>query len=372
MKTEKEQVICNLRSVRQAKGLSQSELAARVGVKRQAVYDMETGRYVPNTALALRIARELDCRVETLFSLDDSEDEKPVTLVEKAVAANARVSVASVRDRLVAYPLDGKWLLNDGFQAADGLLSPDSGRVQLLQGGRIEKKVLLLGCDPAFAILGARASMRSADVAVQCRFASSRLALERLASGCAHIAGTHLHNLPSVESNLSFARKMLPGARATVIAFSFFEEGLMVAPGNPRRIRSVADLAREGTRFVNREPGAALRTLLDERLAQAGISGDSIEGYDKLIPSHNLCAQMVAFYMADAALGLRAVAAAYGLDFVPMEAVRCDLVIPSDFLDLPGVKVILDVLQTRSLRDELSALPGYESSCTGKLIGEVS
>ena len=371
MKIEKDQVVCNLRPVRQAKGLSQSELAARVGVKRQAIYDMETGRYVPNTALALRIARELGCKIETLFSLDDSEEEKTITLVEKAAAPNARVSVASVRDRLVAYPLDGKWLLNDGFQAADGVLLPDNGRVQLLQGG-IEKKVLLLGCDPAFAILGARASLRSADVAVQCRFASSRLALERVASGCAHIAGTHLHNLPSVESNLSFAQKMLPGIKAMVIAFSYFEEGLMVAPGNPRRIQSVADLARAGTRFVNREPGAALRALLDERLAQTGISGDMIEGYDKLVPSHNLCAQMVAFYMADAALGLRAVASAYGLDFVPMEAVRCDLVIPSDFLELPAVKVLMDVLQTRSLREELSALPGYESSCTGKVIGEIS
>ncbi|MGC8491618.1 MAG: substrate-binding domain-containing protein [Syntrophobacteraceae bacterium] len=371
MKSEKEQVTCNLRSIRQANGLSQSELAARVGVKRQAVYDMETGRYVPNTALALRIARELGCRVETLFSLEDFEEEKPVLLIEDTVGANARVSVASVRDRLVAYPLDGKWLLNDGFQAADGLFSPDSGRVQLLQGGRIEKKLLLLGCDPAFAILGARASSRSADVSVQCRFASSRLALERVASGFAHIAGTHLHNLPSVESNVSFARKMFPDAGATVIAFSFFEEGLMVAPGNPRHINSVGDLARKGTRFVNREPGAALRTLLDDRLAQAGISAESIEGYDKLLPSHNLCAQMVAFSMADAALGLRAVAVAYGLDFVPMEAVRCDLVIPSDFMDLPAVKVLLDVLQTRSLRDELSALPGYESSCTGKVIGEV-
>lgn len=75
--------------------------------------------------------------------------------------------------------------------------------------------------------------------------------------------------------------------------------------------------------------------------------------------------------MADAALGLRAIAAAYGLDFIPMEAVRCDLVIPNDFLDLPAVKVILDVLQTRSLREELSSLPGYESGCTGTVIGQV-
>ena len=75
--------------------------------------------------------------------------------------------------------------------------------------------------------------------------------------------------------------------------------------------------------------------------------------------------------MADAALGLRAVAAAYGLDFIPMEAVRCDLVIPCDLLDLPAIKILLDVLHTQSLRKEISSLPGYESSCTGTIIGHV-
>jgi putative molybdopterin biosynthesis protein len=372
MGTIKEQVLCNLRSARKTKGLSQSELAVRVGVKRQAIYDMETGRYVPNTALALRMAKELGCRVEDLFALDESEAEQPVTLVEKPGIVNTRVSVARVRERLIAYPLDGKWLLRDGFQAADGLLSPDCSHVQLLQRSEhLEKNVLLLGCDPAFAILGAHASRWAADARVHCRFASSHLALERLATGYAHIAGTHLHNPAAVESNVTFAQKVLSGSKAMILAFSFFEEGLMVAPGNPHGIRTVADLAKPGMGFVNREPGAALRILLDERLAQEGITGECIRGYNNLVSNHSQCAQMVAFKLADAALGLRAVAAAHGLDFVPMEAVRCDLVIPCDFLDLAAIKILLDVLQTRSLREELASLPGYESACTGKVIGYV-
>lgn len=293
-------------------------------------------------------------------------------LVEKTAMANARVTLARVRERLIAYPLDGKWLFSEGFQPADGLLSPDRAHVQPFHSGEhLNKKVLLLGCDPALAILGAHASRWMADARVQCRFASSHLALERLAAGYAHIAGTHLHNPTSVESNVTLAQEVLSGSKAIVIAFSFFEEGLIVAPGNPHRIRTVADLANEGIRFVNREPGAALRILFDERLAQAGLSGEFIKGYDNLASTHNMCALMVAFDMAEAALGLRAVAAAYGLDFVTLEAVRCDLVIPCDFLDLPAVKVLLDVLQTRVLRDELSALPGYESACTGKIVGQV-
>jgi molybdate-binding protein len=203
------------------------------------------------------------------------------------------------------------------------------------------------------------------------RRGDSHGALERLAGGHAHIAGTHLHNAGTTEANLNFARDCLKGAGAMVVAFSSFEEGLMVAPGNPLSIRSVADLAGGRVRFVNRERGAALRTLLDERLAQAGVDVCSIRGYDHLLSNHSQCAQMVVMNMADAALGLRAVAGAYELGFVPMEAVRCDLVIPTDLLELKAVKVLLDLLQSRALRDELAALPGYESSHTGRVVGGV-
>ena len=57
MSTPTDRVVCNLKSVRRAKGFSQSDLAQLAGVKRQAIYDMESGRYVPNTAVALRLAR---------------------------------------------------------------------------------------------------------------------------------------------------------------------------------------------------------------------------------------------------------------------------------------------------------------------------
>ena len=367
-----DQVVCKVRSARKAKGLSQSQLAERVGVKRQAIYDMEVGRYVPNTAIALRLARELGCKVEDLFVMDAPCTGQPVALAEEADNADPRVSLARVRERLVAYPLGGRWMINDGLQASDGLLALDGKSVRVLQPQeRLEKKALLLGCDPAFALLGSHVSRIAGDVMVQCRFASSYKALEALSTGHAHIAGTHLHNSGPSEANLLLAQNTLAGSRVMVVAFSFFEEGLMVARGNPLEIRSVADLAKAGIRFVNREPGAALRILLDEHIDREGVPIEMVSGYHQLVSSHNQGAQMVAFKLADAALGLRAVAAAHGLDFVPMEAVRCDLVIPCDLLDHPAVKIILDALQTRALRDELASLPGYESSWTGSVIGRV-
>jgi molybdate-binding protein/DNA-binding XRE family transcriptional regulator len=373
MENVKEQVVCKLKPARVRKKLSQNELAERVGIKRQAVYDMESGRYMPNTLIALRLARELECRVEDLFVLEMPDDGQPVTLAENTIVSDARVSVARIRNRLVAYPMDGKWLQGDGFQAADGLLDPGGTTVQLLQSEEIlNKNIVLLGCDPAFSLLGSHVSRHAGDIRVHCRFASSHAAVKALAAGHAHAAGTHMHNTDASESNILLVQKMLTGTNVMVFAFSQFEEGLMVASGNPLHIQSVADLARGDVRMVNREPGAALRALLDDCLARAGVPTDAVNGYNQLVDSHRQGAQMVAYHLADAALGLRAVAVSYGLDFVPIQSVRCDLVIPYDLLDLASVKVVLDVLQSHALRKELSSLPGYDASCTGKLIGEVN
>ncbi len=373
MEDAKDRVICNLKSARVRRKLSQSELAERVGIKRQAIYDMESGRYMPNTLIALRLARELVCRVEDLFILDVPETGQPVTLAEKSGYTDARVSVVRIRNRLIAYPMDGKWLHGDAFQAADGMLCKDGGSVQLLQSEEsLKKNILLLGCDPAFSLLSSHVSRHAGDIRVHCRFASSHAAVKALAAGQAHVAGTHLHNSDASESNISLVEKMLPGTKVMLFAFSMFEEGLMVAPGNPLNIRSASDLAKGDTRLVNREPGAALRVLLDDCLARAGVPTDAVKGYDHLVASHSQGAQMVAYRLADAALGLRAVAVTHGLDFVPIQAVRCDLVIPYDLLDLAAVKILLDVLQTHAMRKELSSLPGYDASSTGKLIGEVN
>lgn len=372
MKIRYETVICHLKSIRQSKGLSQSQLAALVGVKRQAIYDIESGKYTPNTTLALRLAKQLACKVEDLFCEQIPEQERPIALLEEGGRDNSRAAVAKVRGRLVGYPLVGKGSLNDGLRAADGLLRSDGGKVRLLCSEQsLDNTVMLLGCDPAFSILGAHVSRYAPEVRIHCRFASSHRALQGLAAGNAHLAGTHLHNTQPGEANVVLAQNLLSGSKATVVAFSLMEEGLMVAPGNPFRIRTVEDLAGGRIRLANRETGAALRTLLDDYLGRFGIPNNSVAGYDNEVTGHIEGAQMVAYNFADAALGLRAVADAYGLDFVPIESVRCDLVFPNDLLDRPAVQIVLNTLQDRNLRQELRALPGYESSHTGAVIAEI-
>lgn len=180
-----------------------------------------------------------------------------------------------------------------------------------------------------------------------------------------------MHKMEGDGSNLDLAREMLGGGRGLLVAFALFEEGLMVAKANPKAIRGAADLAGPGIKMVNREPGAALRRLLDDCLEKEGIPPKAVEGYDDLVSSHAEGAFRVKYGTADASLGLRAVAESFGLDFVPITTVRSDLVIPAAALELPSVAILLDVLQTRGFCDEMDRIPGYDTHCMGTTIAEI-
>ena len=60
-----------LKVARAEKSLSQEQLALLAGVTRQTISSIETGQYNPSTLLALRLAQQLDKRVEDLFYLEE-------------------------------------------------------------------------------------------------------------------------------------------------------------------------------------------------------------------------------------------------------------------------------------------------------------
>jgi len=364
-----EVIVCRVKQYRQKAGLSQSQLAEKIGIKRQAIYDIESGRYLPNTAIALGLAGFFGCRVEDLFCQETPAGTRAFIVAEGEQKSGKRVSLAKVRSRLIGYPLDGIFSLCHELRAADGILDETGAAVKWLSSeSEVDNNVLIMGCDPAFSLLAAHVARIDCKSRIICRFASSHAALDALAAGRSHIAGTHLHSTSGQDSNVASAREKLAGTGGMVVGFSLIEEGIMVAAGNPLGIRSVADLAAPQTRLVNREPGAALRVLLDDELAKQGIPTASVNGYHHEVRTHNQGAQMVACRAADAAMGLRTIASAFELDFVPMTEVRCDLVIPADLVDHPTIQRVLDVMQTRDLRDEISHLPGYSPNETGKTI----
>ena len=180
-----------------------------------------------------------------------------------------------------------------------------------------------------------------------------------------NLSGAHLLD-PCGEYNLPFIRHFFPDRAMQVVTLAHREQGLMTAPGNPKAIHSLADLPREDVTFVNRNPGSGTRLWLDSHLQADGIPAASILGYKNSVSTHTACASLVQSHKADVALGLRAAARQFGLDFIPLFHERYDLVFMQDQVD--AIIPLLDMLQTSAFHRTIDALTGYDTAHTGEQI----
>ena len=66
---ENQELINQIRVQRAIKNITQEELAAQIGVTRKTINTIETGKFVPSTILAIKLARFFEIKVEELFTL---------------------------------------------------------------------------------------------------------------------------------------------------------------------------------------------------------------------------------------------------------------------------------------------------------------
>ena len=369
-----------LRVVRVERGFSQEELAKQSGITRQAVSSIEANVYLPTTAVALRLASVLGCHVEELFSLAATEPILAGILVgaippSGSVPSPVRVKVATVGKRTIVRPVTGLGdvlsftIPTDGYLAdVQGVKSGSTVRVKLSRDRRvIEQEISVAGCDPAIFLAGEHLRRQKDQTSVVGWTMGSMAALRALQQGEVHVAGLHLYDPATGESNLPVLRRVLKGSRYEVVTFATWEEGFLVRPGNPKSIRSAADLAEPGVTLVNREEGAGARVLLDQQLRAAGISSTVVQGYGCLVSSHFEVARVIAGQQADVGIGIRSAAQLFGLDFVPLQSARYDLVVPNAYLKThPTLAHLFETLVSRPFRNEIEALGGYDTHDTGK------
>jgi len=63
----------HLKEARLTFGLTQAELALRIGVSRRTINTIENGTLVPSTLIALALSRAMETSVESLFNLNPSD-----------------------------------------------------------------------------------------------------------------------------------------------------------------------------------------------------------------------------------------------------------------------------------------------------------
>ena len=112
-------------------------------------------------------------------------------------------------------------------------------------------RILVAGCDPAISVLARNVQAAGIELVLAHRNSSQSLALLR--EGCIHVAGTHLRDDSTGESNVAAIDTMFPRNSVAVISFAVWEEGVVTARGNPKDMRGIEDFARPDVRIVNRE-----------------------------------------------------------------------------------------------------------------------
>ena len=111
--------------------------------------------------------------------------------------------------------------------------------------------------------------------------------------------------------------------------------------------------------------------LLDYVLKGAGISPDGIHGYEREEYTHLAVAAAVAGGRADTGLGVLSAARAMGLDFVPLQPERYDLVIPREFYESDLLQPVLRLIRSEGFKGEVEALGGYDTAQMGEVVAEV-
>ena len=139
----------------------------------------------------------------------------------------------------------------------------------------------------------------------------------------------------------------------------------MLARGNPKNIKGIQDLGRKDVTIVNREPGAGSRLMLDSYLQKCGVPVRSVNGYKEIASGHLPAAWQVKMGRADCCLATKTAACVFGLDFIPLESERYDLVIRKQNLNHPGIQILLETLGRTSFRRELEGLGGYDTRIAG-------
>jgi putative molybdopterin biosynthesis protein len=149
------------------------------------------------------------------------------------------------------------------------------------------------------------------------------------------------------------------------------EQGLMVKRGNPKGVKSLKDLSRNGIHFVNRQRGSGTRVLMDYQLSKMGIPIEAINGYDLEEYTHLGVAAAVASGRADCGLGIPAAAHSLNLDFIPLFQETYQLIIPKIYAESDLLIPLFEVLEDQGFNQAIMNMPGYDVNQMGRLMAEV-
>lgn len=228
--------------------------------------------------------------------------------------------------------------------------------------------ILRLHASHGFAVEALRRRFHDQQIPLDLKYCTSVEAVGALARGGCDMAGFHVPIGDYEKPTLAHYLRDLRSRDMRLVLLATRRLGLMTARGNPKSVRGWQDLLRDDIRFVNRQPGAGTRLLIDLMLQHEKIDPRRVYGYDTHEFTHAAVAAYIASGMADAGFGVETPAHRFGLDFLPLISERYFFACHAEALDAPMMQPVLEELRSAAFRGVINALPGYDAMTSGKVM----
>lgn len=246
----------------------------------------------------------------------------------------------------------------------DSMASEFNDQIQQLLAG--QHPVLRLHASHGYAV--ALLPEFSDQVEINLQYHNPDEALTALNRGECDIASFHFPTCPArAREIMSHYQHQLVDNPFRLIRFVTRREGLMMRKDAPVKVRTLAELASSGLRFIGRDRHSGTRILFNLLLRQAGLAEDSINRSPQQEFTHTAVAAFVAAGMADVGFGVEAAASQFNLDFVELACEHYLLLCHEDRLQQSNLSHLIDLMRSQPFIDRIHHLPGYEPDDPGTI-----
>jgi putative molybdopterin biosynthesis protein len=196
--------------------------------------------------------------------------------------------------------------------------------------------------------------------------------VDRLQRGEVIAAAVHFHSETisadsAGDANIAAVRAM-PGLHdAVLVGLARREQGLLLAPGNPKQLHSLSDVLSSGAQMAVRQPGAGAQMLLDVLLTRAGAGPKDMHRLEPPCLTGPDLAAAVRAGKADCGIATRAAAKSAGLDFVPLLWENFDLLMRQRSYFRPSMQALIGFIGQKRLKQRATELTGYDPAPSGKI-----
>jgi len=196
------------------------------------------------------------------------------------------------------------------------------------------------------------------------QFGGSVSGLDRFSEGAGAAAGLHIFDPKTHDWNVARIAKQFSGQPVVLMEFCWRERGLILKEESSKNIRSIKDLA--GKRVVARQSGTGSQILLEALIGKEELPADQLI-FSTLAHTETEAASCVLEGLADAALGLQAMAEKYQLVFIPLLRERFDLLIDRRSWFEPPLQTFVKFCLSDQFKEKVQSLPGYDASGFGRI-----